>query len=249
MRYNHRLHRQAVQHHPKHHRHQRLTSLLVILGLIIVLAALSRYHAINYTKFYSGFALSLGRVITSYIFATLLAIVLALIATKNHYLESILLPILDVAQSFPSLALLPLLISFFGRNSIAVILILITVMVWPITFSMIGFIKTQRQDLSEAATIYGATGTKRLLHFTLPALVPALLTGSIVAWGEAWDSLVGAEIISSVRGVGTYLGTISAAGDITILLLAITLYLLLIFILNELIWMPLLKYSTRYQAE
>lgn len=249
MRYNHRLHRQAVQLHPRRHRHQRLTSLLVILGLIIVFAALSRYHAINYSKFYSGFALSLARVVISYVFATILAIILALIATKNHYFESILLPILDVAQSFPSLALLPLLVSFFGRNSVAVILILITVMVWPIAFSMIGFIKTQRQDLSEAATIYGAVGMKRLIHFTFPALVPALLTGSIVAWGEAWDSLVGAEIISAVRGVGTYLGAISAAGDVTILLLAIALYLLLIFILNELIWLPLLKYSTRYQAE
>ncbi len=122
-------------------------------------------------------------------------------------------------------------------------------MIWPILFNLIGGIKEQRHDQSDAAKIFGARGFKYFRHYRLPMLMPSLMTGSIVSWGEAWDTIVGAEIIAGVFGAGSYLGHLSQSGKTSLLLLGIGIYLLLIFCINQLVWLPLLHHYTKYQTE
>lgn len=249
MRYNHHLHRHNLAHRPKTHHRERLTSFVIILGVIITLLIINQSHSINWTEFYKGFLISSYRVAIAYLISAVLALVLGLVATKNRSVEAVLLPILDVAQSFPTFAILPFLLHFFGSNSAAVISILVITIIWPIVFTIVGGIKTMREDLADAAYIYHARGAKKLLHFTLPALFPAFMTGSIVGWGEAWEALVGAEIIAQVSGVGSILGAIGSSNHAGLLLLGICMYLLLIFLINQAVWLPLLSLSARYQNE
>ena len=61
--------------------------------------------------------------------------------------------------------------------------------------------------------------------------------------------IVGAEIIAQVGGIGALLGKIGESGNLLQLSMAVSVYLLLIFLLNQIIWIPLLNYSTRYQNE
>lgn len=249
MRYNHHLHRHNLVHRPKTHHRERLTSFIIIATAIAFLLILNQARSINWVEFYQGFCISLYRVVIAYLISAALALILGLVATKNRTVEAVLLPILDVAQSFPTFAILPFLLHIFGNNSAAVIGILVITIIWPITFTVIGGIKTMREDLSNAAYVYHARGAKRLIHFTLPALLPAFMTGSIVGWGEAWEALVGAEIIAQVSGVGSILGTIGSSNQAGLLLLGICMYLLLIFLINQAVWLPLLSLSARYQND
>jgi taurine transport system permease protein len=249
MRYSHALHQASHLNHPKSHRRQRLLSLLFLVVVISILFLFSQAHAINWGSFYSFFTVSLVRVVIAYFIAAVIAVILAFLATKNHFIETLLLPVLDVAQSFPSFALLPFLIVVFGKSSVAVIIILAINIIWPILFTLIGAIKTSREDLADAAMIFGANGWRRLIFFRLPSVLPAFVAGSIIGWGESWDVIVGAEIIAQVGGIGAFLGNISQNGNLSLLALAVSMYLLLIFILNQLIWIPLLNVSTRYQNE
>ncbi len=196
-----------------------------------------------------GFAVSLFRVSVAYIISLALALLFGILAVSHEKVEAILIPFLDVAQSFPSYALLPLLVLYFGRTSVAVIVILVVAMIWPILFNVIAGIKEQRQDQSEAATLFGATGWRYLIYYRWPMLRPAIITGSIISWGQAWDTIVGAEIIAAAGGAGYYLGQLSETGHTSLLGLAIVFYLLLIFCLNQVIWLPLLHHYTKYQAE
>ncbi len=249
MRYSHHLHRHNIKHHPKVHRRERLTSFVVIAIALVVMLVINQANSINWSKFYSGFAISLYRVVVAYFISGILALILAIASTKNRAIESIMVPILDVAQSFPTFAILPFLLHTFGTSNMSVISILVITMVWPIVFTLIGALKMMRQDLSEAAFIYHARGIKRLTNFALPALFPAFMTGSIVGWGEAWEALVGAEIIAQVSGVGSLLGDIANSHQAGLLFLGIFMYLLIIFLINQLVWLPLLSFSARYQND
>lgn len=249
MRYSHKIHQATQAKSPLAQLRQRLTSFLFLGVMIMILLIFSRTKGINWHQFYNFFFVSFVRIVIAYIIAAIVAIFLAFLTVRNKYVEGIMLPLLDVAQSFPSFALLPFLIVLFGANGIAVVIILAINIVWPILFTLIGAIKVGREDLNSAAAIFGAKGWKRLVYFRLPAVFPAFISGSIIGWGEAWDVVVGAEIIAQVGGVGAFLGKISESGNLVELSLAISVYLLLIFVLNQLIWIPLLNYSSRYQSE
>lgn len=249
MRYSHKIHQANHQKDPHIQRRQRFISFAFIGMVLIILFAFAQVKSINWFEFYTFFASSLLSVVIAYVIAAGLAFVLSLSATKNKWLENILLPILDVAQSFPTFALIPVLIAIFGTNRIVVVIFLVITIIWPITFTLISAIKGERRDLSEAATVYGARGLKRLWFFRLPVMFPSFITGSIIGWGEAWEALIGAEIIAKVLGIGSLLGKLGENGNVTQLVLGIAMYLFLIFVLNQIVWIPLLNYSSRYQNE
>ncbi len=249
MRYSHKIHQANQQKSPGIQRRQRITSFILIGAVIIFLLVFAETKTIDWWEFYRFFLSSLFSVAVAYIIAAFLALLLALGATKNKWLENILLPVLDVAQSFPTFALIPVLLAIFGTSRWVVIVFLVVTIIWPIVFTLITALKGEREDLGQAATIYNAHGLKRLWYFRLPSVFPAFISGSIIGWGEAWEALIGAEIIAKVLGVGSYLGKLGETGSVWQLVLGIAMYLFLIFILNQIIWLPLLNFSSRYQNE
>ncbi|MEI8072627.1 MAG: ABC transporter permease subunit [Candidatus Saccharibacteria bacterium] len=249
MRYSHYLHRSNHLKSPKIQRRQRLTSIVILVLVVMSFVLFFRPKGIDWPTYYKFFAISSFRILVAYLMAAIIAVFLAFLTLKNRFIEGLLLPVLDVAQSFPSFALLPFLIVIFGANGLVVIVILTINIVWPILFTLIGSLKSSRDDLDNAATLFGAKGWRKLVYFRLPSIFPAFISGSIIGAGEAWDVIVGAEIIAQVGGIGALLGKIGESGNLLQLSMAVSVYLLLIFLLNQIIWIPLLNYSTRYQNE
>lgn len=222
---------------------------LVITGILAVLILVLGFTVLDAKQFFLGFLESLSRVTLAYFISLGLALVMAIVIASSKVIENISVPILDVLQSFPSFALFPLFALWFGRTAIVTILILIISMIWPILFTILSAQKQLRTDLSEAATVFGARGGKYLIYVLFPLMLPAIVTGSIVAWGEAWEAIIAAEIIVNVPGVGTYLAQNGENLNSKVLLIGIMLLLMMLFILNKYIWLPLLNFSTRYQSD
>jgi NitT/TauT family transport system permease protein len=240
MRYTHSFH---VIRHKKH----RLKISILITGVILLLIFVLGFTILNAEQFFVGFLESLTRVTISYFIALVIAIILALFTTLDKKIENFFLPILDVLQSFPSFALFPLFVIWFGRTSIVTIFILIITMIWPILFTILSGRKLIKDEQLEAAKIFGAKRIKYLRYVLLPLLFPSIITGSIVAWGEAWEAIIAAEIIVNIKGVGTYLAQNGQNFNSSVLVVGILLLLGLLFILNKYIWLPLLNVSTKYQ--
>lgn len=227
---------------------------MALFGFAVVGAlflSLSQGAHLNFSDFFVGFAYSLARTSAAYIVAFILAMVLALLMSANLWVENMLLPILDVMQSFPSFALFPVLVGALEHfPEVVIVSVLALEMIWPILFAVVGGFKNRREDLEEAATIFGASGWKRLRYFTLPELAPAIVTGSIVGWGEGWEFIIGAELLVSVhRGVGHYLGILGNSHQTALLATGIILLMLLLFVINKILWLPLLHNATKNQTE
>lgn len=230
-------------------RKHALTISIIFTVFLIILILVLGFTSLDAHNFFLGFLESLTRVIISYFIALSIAVLLTLLVSSSQKVESVILPILDVLQSFPSFALFPLLLVWFGRTAIVTIFILVISMIWPILFTLITAQKQIKPDLQEAAKIYGASGWKYIFFILFPLLFPAFVTGSLVAWGEAWETIIAAEIIVSVPGVGTYLAGLSGGSQTHELIIGILLLLLLLFIINKYIWLSLLNMSTKYQQE
>lgn len=231
-----------------HHR-KALGVSLFVTGLILALIFVFGFTFLDAKQFFFGFLESLTRVTVAYFISLFLAFLLAMVATASKSIEEGALPILDALQSIPSFALFPLFVIWFGKTAIITVVILIIEMIWPILFAILSSKKQIREDLVEAAHVFGADRFKFFSFVLVPLLFPSIVTGSLVAWGEAWEAIIAAEILVDVGGVGSYLAHLGQIGSQKVLLIGIALLLMILFILNKYIWIPLLNSSTKYQQE
>ena len=251
MRYTNQLHNSSRRNVLKNRSRKSIMTSFLWLGIIATILLMTvNFSKLDPSSFFIGFLVSLVRVLIAYIIALILSVIFALLISINEKVEAVMLPFFDVMQSFPSFALFPAMIAAIHSSEIIIISVLTITIIWPILLTIIGSIKNRREDLEEAATIFGAKGLNRLIHFTLPALSPSIVTGSIVGWGEGWEFIIGAELLVHANsGIGKYLGFLGSNNDDLLLALGIFILMVLLFVINKLVWLPLLSLTTRYQSE
>lgn len=225
-----------------------LLTFITIAAPFIYIIIFSEFTGVKTGQVFIDLGTSFMRVLVAYAISVAVAIPLAFFLGQGK-IGDFFLPIFDVLQSFPSFAILPLLVVWFGIGNAAAIFFLVITMAWPILFSVLSSLRLSRKDLEEAAFIFGARGWKKMFLFTLPLSLPGLITGSIVGIGEGWEAIVGAEIIGITPGIGGFLNNASSNGDTKVLAFGIIALLLFLFTLNKLIWIPLLKKTHDYAHE
>ncbi len=202
------------------------------------------------------------RLAIAYIFAIAASVPLALLITGSPKLERILLPFFDILQSIPVLAFLPIIVLVFIKVQFfdgAAIFIIFLSMLWNLVFSMIGVLKTIPQDIESAAKVFKATGLKKLINITLPAIFPYIITGSLLAWAQGWNVIIVAEVLhnyipnatssSDLFGLGSLLVNASYLGKNSIFLAAISIMIILITVMNFFVWQKLLHFVERYKFD
>ncbi len=226
------------------HRHYIPISILVLCLLIAALYFVGQISGVSSEQMYLGLGLSLFRLILAYLISLGVALTVALTIGQSR-VGDFLIPVFDLLQNLPSFALIPLFISLFGYTNLMVITFAATSILWPILFYVLHSLKTARGDLNDAATVFGARGWKRIIYYFLPLSFSSVVTGSIVGFSIGWEAVIGVEIIGLSNGIGVFLNgaLISNRHAFTFGLLAL---LLVVFIINRLIWLPLLKRTQFY---
>jgi ABC-type nitrate/sulfonate/bicarbonate transport system permease component len=214
--------------------------------LVVILATISfviLYTSNDAGKLLSSLTLSLSRLILAYLLSLVIATVVA-VFVSNSKVGDFLIPVFDLMQNLPSFALIPIFVLWFGYSDWMIIIFAATSILWPILFYMMHALKTVRRDLEDAVKIFGAVGWKKIWFFSLPVAFPSAVTGSIVGFSIGWEAVIGIEIIGLSTGIGPFLNS-NVAGNNN-LLLGISALLVVVFLINRLIWMPLLRKSQLY---
>lgn len=210
---------------------------------------------------FKGAFFSLGRLLVGYLISLIFGLGAAVWLASSRKVERIAIPIFDIIQNIPPLAFYPLAILLFvqfGSKEGAAIFVLLSVMLWPLLFNLIGAVHQIPEDIHHAARIFGAKGFKYFWHILLPAIFPTIVTSSIVSWGMGWNLLVIAEWIRygtsqiQLQGLGGLLNQAAYTGpktDSVLFLTTLILILLIVFLIHFFIWRPLLKISKRYKFD
>jgi ABC-type nitrate/sulfonate/bicarbonate transport system permease component len=224
----------------KHH----AIAILIILVPILVLLFAGALTNVPWNILGTSLALSLSRLVVAYFISLVLGAGLALIVGASSFGEN-LLPVFDVLQNVPSFALIPIFTALMGFSSAMIVAFAATSIIWPIMFYAASAIRGAKQELSDAATIFGATGSKRIFYYLLPLSFPSLVTGSIVGISIGWEAVIGAEIIGNVTGIGTFLNT-AGVNNSRLLTVGLLALLVVVFLISRMVWMPLLKEARHY---
>ncbi len=123
------------------------------------------------------------------------------------WVDKIVRPVFDFMKPIPPIAMIPVMIVFFGIGikSKAVVVFFSTVI--PCIVNAYSGIRQTNQIHLWVSQTFGATKTQQLLTVALPSSLPMVFAGLRVAVGASWMALVAAELMGATRGVGYMIAT------------------------------------------
>ncbi len=127
---------------------------------------------------------------------------LALVSGLSRIGEDAVDSTVQMLRTLPHLALIPLMIMWFGIGETPKITLIALGSMFPIYLNLFAGIRGADRKLREAAGTLGLTRAETLLNVVLPAALPAFLVGLRQAFGIAWITLVVAEQINANAGIG-----------------------------------------------
>ncbi len=134
---------------------------------------------------------------------------------------------LQMIRNIPHLALIPLVILWFGIDEEAKLFLVALGVFFPIYVNTLLGIQGVDRQLIEMGRIYGMTPSMLFFRVILPGALPAMFVGLRYALGIMWLTLIVAETIAASSGLGYMAMQAREFLLIDVVLLSIIIYALL----------------------
>ncbi|MFM0685450.1 aliphatic sulfonate ABC transporter permease SsuC [Paraburkholderia strydomiana] len=108
----------------------------------------------------------------------------------------------QMIRNIPALAMIPLVILWFGIEEQAKVFLVALGVFFPVYVNTFHGIRSVDSNLIEMARSYGVKGFALYRHVILPGALPSILVGVRFAFGLMWVTLIVAETISAQSGIG-----------------------------------------------
>jgi sulfonate transport system permease protein len=134
---------------------------------------------------------------------------------------------LQMVRNVPHLALIPLVILWFGIDETAKLFLVALGVFFPIYLNTLHGIRTVDPQLIEMGRIYGMSDGELLRRVIFPGALPSIFVGIRFALGIMWLTLIVAETIAASSGLGYMAMQAREFMQIDVVVLSILIYALL----------------------
>lgn len=145
---------------------------------------------------------SFRRVYTGFIITVATAVPLALLLYFLPKVAPYLLGTLHFLRSIPPLAMVPLLILWFGIGEASKLSIIILASFFPVFLNTLSGLQQVDTKLLEMGRTLELNRREQIWSILFPEALPTVLTGLRLAFGYSWRALIGAEMIAASSGLG-----------------------------------------------
>lgn len=145
---------------------------------------------------------SLRRIGLGLVLGVAVGVPLGLLMGTVRWVGDLVGPYVDFLRSLPPLAYIGFLVAWFGIYDASKVWLLFLAAFPPITLATINGVRGVREDQLNAARSLGASGLQLTTQVVLPATLPDILSGLRVAVGFAWTTVVAAELVNGLPGIG-----------------------------------------------
>jgi NitT/TauT family transport system permease protein len=217
-------------------------------GLLPGPAAVARegWHLLTSGFLEKQIAASLERVVIGFALGVVIAVPTGFVMGWYHWASGLIEPWVQFFRTIPPLALIPLVIVFFGIGESAKIVLIFLAAYLATVIAVFQGVRSVDRTLINAARVLGAGDATIFLRVVVPASVPYLFVGMRIALGNAWATLVAAELIAANSGLGHMMQTASTYFKIPTVIVGVISIGVLGFVMDRVIlWLD--RRLTRWQ--
>lgn len=152
---------------------------------------------------------SLSIIFQGLLISTTAALFLSLIAYFSKTAASLIDTLTALAHPLPGIALMPLILIWFGSGKTAILIVIIHSVLWPLILNISTGFNSIPEIYSLIAENYCLNKFEFMLKILIPASSPYFISGLKIAWARSWRALISAEMlfgaINSLGGLGWYI--------------------------------------------
>ncbi len=145
---------------------------------------------------------SLLRVVVGFLAGALIGIPLGYAMGLSGWFRGWFDPIVEFMRPVPPLALIPLVIIWFGIGEEGKIILLFLASLWIMTISARAGVSGVKISKIHAAYSLGASKKQIMRLVIVPNSLPEIFTGARVSMGVCWGTVVAAELVAAQKGAG-----------------------------------------------
>lgn len=180
--------------------------------------------------------------------ALVIGIGVGLLSGVLFFFREVLKSAIIITQSIPSIAWVPLFLILMGFGDLPIIVVVAQAAFFPAALSVMNATESVQEVHVSAARVMGASRWDLLRRVYLPAVMPELITGAQLAFGNAWRALIAAEmLIGFGKGLGQSLAYAGETADMIGVMMNILAIGMLAPIIDQLFLENLKHRVLRYQ--
>lgn len=215
-------------------------------GVPAVLARLGQ--ELGKPVFHQSLVGTLGRLCAGYGLALLAGIGFGMLAALLFFLREVLRSAIVILQSIPSIAWVPLFLIVMGFGNAPIIVVVALSAFFPAALSVMNATESVQRVHVSAARVMGASPWGLVKRVYLPAVMPELITGAQLAFGNAWRALISAEMLVGFgKGLGRSLAYSGEIADMAGVMANIVVIAVLAALIDQLVLERLKHRLLRYQ--
>ena len=149
-------------------------------------------------------AQSLTRVVTGFAIAFAGGATIGLLMGSYAWVRDSLDPIIEAFRPLAPMAILPIVLLWFGTGTPAATAIVTYAAFFPMLLNTVHGVSRVDRKLVLAASTMGVSRTSILARVVLPSALPSILLGARLSMGIAWTAIIAAELgVGAKSGGGT----------------------------------------------
>jgi sulfonate transport system permease protein len=178
-------------------------------------------------ELFTHMAVSASRAAAGFAVGAAIGFALGLVNGLSPFASRLLDSTLQMIRNVPHLALLPLVILWFGIDEEAKLFLVALGVFFPIYLNTYHGVRTVDAGLQEMGRVYGLRGFAFFREVILPGAMPSILVGLRYALGITWLTLIVAETVSASSGIGYMTMNAREFLETDVVVLGIVIYALL----------------------
>ncbi len=154
------------------------------------------------SEFWANLGATLGGAMLGLAISALIAIPLGLLAGLSSFVERSTRILVDIGRSFPAIALLPVIVLFYGTTLPTKLIVVVLACSFPLIIQTIYGARGIEHSIIETSQAYRIRFGLHFFRVALPTATPSIMTGLRLAATMAVLVSVGVEVVGGVPGIG-----------------------------------------------
>jgi NitT/TauT family transport system permease protein len=152
-------------------------------------------------------AVSMKRILLGFAIGSALGFPIGLLMGNVRFIRRLFEPYTEFFRFIPAIALLTLAVLWFGIGETSKVFLIVYATIFIVVLNTMAGVISVPVNKIRAAQCLGATRAQIFLLVSLPATVPFILTGMRIAMGNAFMTMVSAEMLGANAGIGQMMWT------------------------------------------